>query len=177
MLLSPAVCTSWVSVVSLDFSLCYVVDWCCKRIWVSFIIITLHKFQDNLISSNALNYHFKLRHACLCSIQISAPVIVNHLHSIVPLIRSSKASSEIYIFILLSSKEFLIVLPLSYPTALWKKCMFLSEVCKFWYIFPYLKLLPYIVHFLPSSISPHFHPISSVFLCEIMFTYQDHLSS
>ena len=52
--------------------------------------------------SQCLGYHFKLRCACHCNIQISVPLLTNHLTSIAFMtgIRSSKGPSEIHISIL-----------------------------------------------------------------------------
>ena len=66
--------------------------------------------------SNDLDYHLNLRCVCLCTIQIYVPLFTNNLlpTAFSTGIRSSKALDEIHVFTLLSSREFLILLPLNF---------------------------------------------------------------
>lgn len=126
-------------------------------------------FQEKYIYSIALDFHFKLRHACLCNIQISIPLITNHLPSIAFMtdIRSSKALSEFYGFTSLSPKRFPI-LPLQSPIKNAGLCQKSVNFNPF--IFPYLELLSYIIQsFL------FIHLISSITFYEIVSICEIHI--
>lgn len=128
-------------------------------------------FQEKYIYSIALDSHFKLRHACLCNIQISVPLITNHLPSIAFMtdIRSSKALSEFYVFTSLSPKVFPNPLPLQSRI---KKCRFMSEICEFQSIHISLPWIA-IIHYTEFPI--HSPLISSITFYEIVSIYEIHI--
>lgn len=48
---------------------------------INYIIVILYNFQENYTYYTAIGKHYKLRHLCLCIIEISAPLFTNHLPS------------------------------------------------------------------------------------------------
>lgn len=73
-------------------------------------------FKEKHTYSNDLDYHLNLRCICLYTIQIFVPLFTNNLlpTACITGIRNSKALKEINVFTLLSSREFLILLPLNF---------------------------------------------------------------